>query len=84
MHLPPSRFQDFGHFCLFGAEMRQMPGWCADLNHAATLGAGVWHMSRPGREDVRRLQAGEGKAGGDRRAAGGTCEGSVAAGALWF
>eukprot|EP00955_Chlamydomonas_euryale_P077630 362982-Chlamydomonas_euryale.AAC.19 len=47
---------DFGHFCLFGAEMRQMPGWCGDLKHASALGAGMWYLSKPAPGDVKALR----------------------------
>ncbi|GAX73628.1 hypothetical protein CEUSTIGMA_g1079.t1 [Chlamydomonas eustigma] len=57
----PSSDLDFGHFCLFGAEMRQMPGWCGDLRHASALGAGVWHLSRPQPQHVKQLRSALGR-----------------------
>ncbi|KAG1655366.1 hypothetical protein FOA52_012093, partial [Chlamydomonas sp. UWO 241] len=54
----PLSDMDFGHFCLFGAEMRQMPGWCGDLKHASALGAGMWYLSKPAPEDVKALRQG--------------------------
>lgn len=49
---------NFGHFCLFGAEMRKMPGWCGDLKHASALGAGMWYLNKPRPADVKALRHG--------------------------
>jgi hypothetical protein len=43
--------QDVGRFCILGATLGQMPGWCSDLKYAAALGTSVWRLwkPRPGR-----------------------------------
>lgn len=44
---------------MLGATIQQMPGWCADLNYAASMGACVWEMWRPSGPRVVEFRRGE-------------------------
>lgn len=44
---------------MLGATIQQMPGWCADLNYAASMGACVWEMWRPSGPRVMEFRRGE-------------------------
>jgi len=52
----PQSDLDVASFRLLGAELWQMPGWCADLKYAAAMGACVWQMWRPSEDRVELLR----------------------------
>ncbi len=54
----PQSDVDVGRFRIFGASMRQMPGWCNELKYAAQMGGSVWHLWKPA--DLELLQLREG------------------------
>eukprot|EP00192_Tetraselmis_astigmatica_P006987 CAMPEP_0117658878 /NCGR_PEP_ID=MMETSP0804-20121206/6107_1 /TAXON_ID=1074897 /ORGANISM="Tetraselmis astigmatica, Strain CCMP880" /LENGTH=788 /DNA_ID=CAMNT_0005465445 /DNA_START=323 /DNA_END=2689 /DNA_ORIENTATION=- len=56
----PQSDLDVGRFRLLGAQLWQMPGWCADLKYAAAMGSCVWQMWRPKTDRVEALRSGMG------------------------
>ncbi|KAK9824303.1 hypothetical protein WJX72_009288 [[Myrmecia] bisecta] len=54
----PQSDLDVARFRLLGATLAQMPGWCADLKYAASMGACVWQLWRAPADRVMALRQG--------------------------